>query len=194
MKKYTGFTLIELMVVIAIVALMAALAAPSFKQMIQSNTVSSAVNSFMADMRFARSEAIRRGGSVVLCRSNSPEAADPNCGTGSGTGGNGWVTGWFVFHDLDGDKGKDANEPVLRAQGPLTSLDSALETSGGSSSTKFRFTPTGRLVSLGSATGIQFGGADFPTEQQRVVCVSVGGRARVAVDANGKTTGNASCN
>ncbi|MDD5480400.1 GspH/FimT family pseudopilin [Rhodoferax sp.] len=194
MKKYTGFTLIELMVVVAIVALMAVLAAPSFKQMIQSNAISSAVNSFMADMRFARSEAIRRGGSVVLCRSNSPEAADPNCGTGSGTAGRGWKTGWFVFHDLDGDQSKDASEPVLRAQGSLTSLDYALETSGGASSTKFRFTPTGRLVSLGASTGIQFGGAAFPTEQQRVVCISVGGRARVALDADGKATGNASCN
>ncbi len=192
MKKYTGFTLIELMVVVAIVALMAVLAAPSFKQMIQSNTISSAVNSFMADMRFARSEAIRRGGSVVLCRSDSPEAADPNCNSGSGTGGRGWKTGWFVFHDLDGDQAKDATEPVLRAQGPLTSLDYALETGGGSS-TKFRFTPTGRL-NLSSSTGIQFGGAAFPTEQQRVVCISVGGRARVALDADGKATGDASCN
>lgn len=193
MKKHLGFTLIELMVVIAIVTVMATLAAPSFKQMIQSNTISSAVNSFLADMRFARSEAIRRGGTVVLCRSDSPENSDPNCGTGSGTGGRGWKTGWFVFHDLNGDGNKDADEPVLRAQGALNSIDYALQTSGGSSSTKFVFTSTGRLKSLGSATGIQFGGAAFPTDQQRVVCISIGGRARVAVDGDGKATGNASC-
>ena len=87
MKKSYGFTLIELLVAIAIAAILIALAAPSFKQLIQSSTMSSNVNNFLADMRYARSEAIRRGGSVVMCRSNAPEAASPACGSGSGPGG-----------------------------------------------------------------------------------------------------------
>ena len=193
MKKLRGFTMIELMVVIAIVAILTTLAAPSFKQMIQSTTISSSVNSFLADIRYARSESIRRGGSVVMCRSESPEVTDPNCGTGSGTGGVGWRTGWFIFHDLDRDGSKDANEPLLRVQSPLTSIDKALETSGGGSSTKFKFTATGRMQTLSSATGIQFGGSQFAVEQQRVVCINVGGRARIALDSNGTATGNAGC-
>lgn len=184
MQKSNGFTLLELMVVVAIVAILTALAAPSFKTMIQSNTISSNVNSFLADMRFARSEAIRRGGNIVLCRSDSPELTDPNCGTGSGTGGRGWATGWFVFHDLNGDGDKDSNEPVLRVQGPMASIDTALETGGGGgSSTKFVFRATGRLKSSGM-TQIQFGGANYESTNRRVLCISVGGRVRIAGDGS----------
>jgi len=182
MNQQRGFTLIELMVVIGIVAILTALAAPSFKNLIQSNTMSSAVNTFLADMRFARSEAIRRGGGVVMCRSDAPEATSPSCGSGSGPGSNGWVSGWFIFHDLDADGVRDSTDTVLRVQGPLTTLDSIVET-GGSSSTKFRFTATGRVQNLSSATEIQFGGnAKFSNDMQRIVCVSLGGRARVAGD------------
>lgn len=197
MKKLLGFTLIELMVVIAIVAVLTTLAAPSFKKMIQSTTISGAVNSFLTDMRYARSEAIRRGGGVVMCRSNSPEAANPTCGTGDGTDfngdgvGDGWVSGWIIFEDLNKDGTKNTVDPVLRVQGRLTSLDTAPK---GGSSTIFKFTATGRLQSLsGGATSLTFGGAKFAVEQQRVVCINVGGRARIALDQEGKATGNAEC-
>ena len=186
MKKSDGFTLIELLVAIAIAAILVMLAAPSFKGLIQSNTISSNVNSFLADMRYARSEAIRRGGGVIMCRSDSPEAASPVCGSGSGPGGNGWVSGWIIFHDMDGDGTRIATstDPVLRVQSPITSMDSIVEPS----STKFRFTATGRLRSLSSAaTTLQFGGGNYANTVQRVVCVNVGGRARVAGD------GYASC-
>ncbi len=185
MNKSRGFTLVELMIVIAIVAILTTLAAPSFKQLIQSNTMSGAVNTFLGDMRFARSEAIRRGGNVVMCRSDAPEASSPVCGTGSGPGGNGWVSGWIIFHDLDGDGNKDAAEPVLRVQAPVTTLDSIVETGRSSSSTKFRFTATGRFIDLTSATNLQFGGnPTFANAVQRLVCVNLGGRARIAGDGN----------
>lgn len=185
MKKTTGFTLIELLVVIAIAAILATLAAPSFVRLIQTNTISSNVNSFLADLRYARSEAIRRDGSVIMCRSDAPEAASPVCGSGSGPGGNGWVSGWIIFYDQDGDGTRTAasTDPVLRVQSPITSIDSIAE----AGSTKLRFTPTGRLRSLSSATSFQFGGSEYPNKIQRIVCVSVGGRGRIAGD------GDASC-
>jgi type IV fimbrial biogenesis protein FimT len=177
MKKSGGFTLIELLVVIALVAILTTLAAPSFKGLIQSNTMSSAVNTFLADMRFARSESIRRGGGVVMCRSNSPEAANPTCSGGTVMG---WESGWIIFHDLNNSGTKTAAEPLLRVQGPLTSMDSILEPSA---ATVFKFTATGRLQNLsGGATQLQFGGGNYANTVQRVVCVNVGGRARIAGD------------
>jgi type IV fimbrial biogenesis protein FimT len=179
----SGFTVIELMVVVAIMAILATIAAPSFVRLIQSSTMSSNVNTFLADVRYARSEAIRRGGGVVMCRSDAPEAANPACGSGSGPGGNGWVSGWIIFHDLDNSSTKAAAEPLLRVQAPITSMDSIVE-EGGSSSTKFRFTATGRMLSLGSARTIQFGGEKYEADTQRVVCVNLGGRARIAGNGN----------
>jgi type IV fimbrial biogenesis protein FimT len=181
MNITNGMTLIELMVVLSIAAVLIKLAAPSFKRLIQSNIISANVNTFLADIRFARSEAIRLGGSVIMCRSNTPEAANPTCGTGSGPNGNGWVSGWIIFQDLNNNGTKTASEPLLRVQSAITSMDSIVE-GGASSSTKIRFTATGRLLNLSSATRLQFGGENFSNEIQRVICLSVGGRARIAGD------------
>ena len=184
MKKSSGFTLIELMVVIAIASILMKLAAPSFKQLIQSNAISSNVNSFLADMRYARSESVKRGGGVIMCRSDAPEAANPVCSGGAGPGGNGWVSGWIIFHDVNGDGTRVAastatTDPVLRVQAAITAIDSIAESG---SSTKFIFTATGRLT-LSGITSFQFGSnSNFANTLQRIVCVSVGGRARIAGD------------
>jgi type IV fimbrial biogenesis protein FimT len=179
MKKSSGFTLIELMVVIAITSILILLAVPSFRSLIQSTAISSNVNNFLADMRFARSESVRLGGGVIMCRSNAPEAPSPACNNGSGPGGNGWVSGWIIFHDVDGNGNRNAasTDPVLRVQARITSID----TISINAVTRFTFTATGRLT-LGSITSMLFGGAAFPSSAQRVVCINVGGRARIAGD------------
>lgn len=195
MRKNAGFTLIELLVAIAILGVLIAIAAPSFKRQIQANQITSNVNTFLADTRFARSEAVRRGGGVVMCRSDSPEATNASCGTGSGPGGNGWVSGWIVFHDKNNNGQRNYNadpildDTVLRVQAPITTLDSIVE-DGSSSSTKLVFTGTGRLLNISSATSMQFGGGDFPESIQRMVCISLGGRARIAGDGTSSCGAN----
>lgn len=188
MNKSRGLTMVELLVVIAIVAILARLAAPSFKQTIQSVAMASAVNTFMADMRYARSESIRRNGGVVMCRSINAET-NATCAV-SGDAGD-WETGWIVFHNLNNGSNRSTNEPLLRVQGPITSVNTIAES--GSSDTIFRFTATGRL-SLSSSTSIQFGSnPKFASDARRIVCVNLGGRARIALDSAGKANGDASC-
>lgn len=101
---------------LVILAVLITLAAPSFARLVQTNSVSASANTFLADVRFARSEGIRRGGGVVMCRSDSPEDVEPACGLGSGVAERGWATGWLIFHDLDGDAERSPTEPILRTQ------------------------------------------------------------------------------
>lgn len=178
-RKSSGFTLLELMVVVAIVAIMSTLAAPSFLRLIQSNTMSSAANSFLADMRYARSQAIKMGRSVVMCRSNAPEAPSPNCDSDSGTGGAGWVSGWIIFLDTSHDADKQADELLLRVGSPITGIDSILEDDP-DASTPFEFTATGRLLNPSSAVSLHFGGDAYPSDAQRVLCVNPGGHTDIA--------------
>lgn len=186
-NKLRGFTLLELMVVLAVVAILVTLAAPSLTRLVQTNKMSSTVNIFLADMQYARSESIRRGGGVVMCRSNSPEAADAVCDSGSAPG---WESGWIVFHDLDNSGTRLSSEPMLRAHSPIATVNSISESGA---ATVFRFTATGRL-SPTSVTQLQFGsGPAYAADIQRTVCVNLGGHARVALDRDGRPTGSGSC-
>lgn len=175
MKKSLGFTLVELMIVLSIAAILAALAAPSFTKTIRSVNMSSAVNSFIADASFARSEGVRRGGDMVMCRSNDPEAANPSCATGSG-----WESGWIVFYDQDSTQSVTSGDLILRRQALITGVN----TIEASSTTKLVFTATGRLQNLsGGAMSLTFGSPpNYSSEEQRMVCVSVGGRVKIKGD------------
>lgn len=180
-----GFTAIELMVVVAILSIVVAVAVPSFTRFIQGSSVTSTVNTFLADLRFARSEAIRRGGHVVLCRSDAPEAASPVCATGEGPGGAGWATGWLVFHDLDANGTRQESDPVLKVRRAWSALDSV---SDGGASTAYRFTALGRLTAGTPTTSMSFGGPAVATEARRTLCVFPTGTTRV-VPAGGAPCG-----
>lgn len=95
--RQAGFTLVELVTVmtIAVVVLVATL--PAFRDVLNNNRITTQVNRLISDVQLARSEAMRRGERVVLCRSGNPTAGAPRCGGTSGQ----WTEGWLVFVDVD---------------------------------------------------------------------------------------------
>ncbi len=105
-----GFTLIELMVTIAILAILMALAVPSFNSLIISNRITSHANELIASLQIARSEAIRNNGRVVVCASATPANAAATC-----SGGPNWTNGWIVFTDTDRNNNRNGAEVVLRS-------------------------------------------------------------------------------
>ena len=95
MKVSGGFSLVELMVVITIVAVLLALGVPSYRYVTNSNRVSSEVNALLGDLQFARSEAIKEGATVTVCpTANFDFAAAPICNAGAGS--TEWDKGWIV--------------------------------------------------------------------------------------------------
>ncbi|MDR0735711.1 MAG: GspH/FimT family pseudopilin [Zoogloeaceae bacterium] len=74
-KNHCGFTLYELLITLAIIAILTALATPGFGVLIQRNRVASAASDITASITYARSEAIRRGRAVALCPAGGPAGA-----------------------------------------------------------------------------------------------------------------------
>lgn len=87
MKNPRGFTLIELIVTIAILAILLGLAAPSFRDLIENNRTATRTNDLVAALNFARSEAIKRGVDVSLCRTGADFANGFSIRTGTNCGG-----------------------------------------------------------------------------------------------------------
>jgi Verrucomicrobium spinosum paralogous family TIGR02596 len=106
-----GFTLLELMVTLAVLAILVSLATPSFTAVINGNRLTAQANDLVADIQLARSEAVRRNRTVRLCRSED----GASCADGEGN----W-TGWIVM--LPG-----ADPEVLR----VATVKGAVEVSGG---------------------------------------------------------------
>jgi type IV fimbrial biogenesis protein FimT len=104
-----GFTLTELMVAVSVAAVLLGLGVPAFRQTLISNRLTASANEFMAALNYARSEAIRRGVPVALCKSSS----GTNCDTG-GNWGNKWEIGWMAFVDANKNDKWDSGEDILR--------------------------------------------------------------------------------
>lgn len=102
-----GFTVIELLVVVAILGVLAALAAPSFSETVKRYRVNSIREDLFSSIQWARSEAVRRRAPVTFARITG-------CGAGLTTVDD-WDCGWNAFIDTNNNATLDAAEPVLRS-------------------------------------------------------------------------------
>ena len=105
----SGFSLIELLVVMTILSVLLVVSLPNFQNMIESSGTNSQAKLFLTTLNLARSEAIKRGGNVAICASTDGADCDEDA----------WGEGWIVFFDANDDANGltgsvDANDTLIR--------------------------------------------------------------------------------
>ncbi|QFY91176.1 GspH/FimT family pseudopilin [Magnetovirga frankeli] len=110
--KQSAFTLIELMVTVAVLGIVSAIAVPSYQTMTRNNRALSQNNSLVAALNYARSEAVKGGRDIKVCPRNT-------AGTACQADGN-WADGWLVLDEANPCVAGGTAPCVLRAFEPLT--------------------------------------------------------------------------
>jgi type IV fimbrial biogenesis protein FimT len=171
-----GFTLIEILVTVALLVLLVGLAAPSFQSAILTSRLSSYANSFLASAQFARTEAFKRNAAITLCAS-----ADGATSAAAGTFAQGWIVMCKVATALPNVCNSAGPDNLVLQKSPA--LDGT-----------FRFTTTGDVYTLVfPASGVgatQIVGKlcraiPEPGSQERQINISVSGRTTITTTHTG---------
>lgn len=164
LRKAEGLTLIELMIALAIVAILATIGVPAFAGLLAESRITAKSNLLMSHIQFARHSAIKLRTQVVAC----PSLDQLNCS------GNRWDQGWIIFVDRNNNGRADTADDVLRVVGPDPAV---LMHSGGR--LRVRFQPGGGAF----GTNLTIRVCDpSGRAKPRAVVVSNPGRARVSRD------------
>ena len=163
-----GFTLIELMVVVAIVAILAAIAGPSFSDMIRNTRLSAASSALQVSLSLARSEAIKRG-------------ADARVTVAASTTAGAFANGWTVFVDKTGNGNVGvapiADSATVTRLEIVASPSSSISFDRGGSPTYVTYNGQGRASNLAAGASYFFSQG---TSEKFCLVISNTGRVRVA--------------
>lgn len=154
MQTSSGFTLIELLVTLAVLA---SIAAPSFRTVIDNNRAATLSNDVLGSLSLARSEAVKRARNVTVCP-NTDGIAD--C-----VDTDQWQGGWVIFYDKE-----DGTHELLR----VTNGQAGSATITGPK--KVVYAPAGNATVTGSNFTVTAGDVDA-----RLVCVEASGRAEIKI-------------
>jgi len=167
-RGHRGFSLMELLVTVAVAAVLLGLGVPNMTRLLARHAASAQADELRDALRGARSEAMKRSGPVAVCRM---EAASP--GRCAETGGD-WRT-WMVYADLDRSGSFAAGEPMLAAH-----TEASGRLAAGADVAQVRFEATGiarRAAIRFTPAGDASGGAGT-----RLVCVDPRGDIAVVAD------------
>jgi type IV fimbrial biogenesis protein FimT len=167
-RPQKGVTLLELMVGIAVFAVLVGLGVPSFFEIINNNRTTTQANELVAALNLARSEAVKRGNPVSVC--SSSDGADCDASTT-------WTSGWIVFEDVAGASGTvDGGDVIIQVWPATAGL--ALTSSGNF----VQYVSTGMPQPIGATTfALQKSGCSG--DKARQISVSTTGRVSSAKTA-----------
>ena len=167
-----GFTLVEVMVTAAVAAILVCLGTPSFMGLMTRHAAIDRAEALQDAVRVGRTEAMKRGGPVILCRTAAADTA--RCAGGGGS----WQT-WLLFADANRSGDFDNGDAVVRQQAAASNRLAVT-----SAAASIRFESTGIAHSDAGVTVFELGPAGGATALQRV-CVNP--RAEVVVIAGDAT-------
>lgn len=165
-----GFTLIEVLITIAIASILLSMAAPSFSTLIKNNRISASTSEFTGTLYLARSESIKRGAYVTVCKSSN--------GSSCVSSGN-WNQGWITFEDSNDNGTVDTAEAgsIMRVHKALPAMMSL--TGNSNVSSHITYAPTGRLSTGVSGTVTLCDDRSGENVGKSIVIISTG-RFRIA--------------
>ena len=166
MKNHSGFTLIEIMVTLAVGIIILAIGVPSFMNMMSSNQAAGYSNDLVSALRLARSEAVKRSSTVTICSGSGDLTA---CSAGA------WTNGWLIFNDANGDGVQDAGEEAIRRWPIAANERGQLEFNAATPDT-ITFTASG-ANSLDAQIQFALMKSDCHANQARQITISRMGRA-----------------
>jgi type IV fimbrial biogenesis protein FimT len=175
-----GFSMIELLVTMALLAILMGVAVPSFRAFQVNSQVSNLANEFVLGASYARATAISRNRCVTMCISTDPNADAPVCSTSATD----WNAGWIIFANQKcDDNPSDTTAELLKqyvgdTKGPTMTPASTQRS--------VRFDSRG-LGSLSSSN--QFNVAPVGASFTKTICISSAGRARI-IDALSTCSGS----
>lgn len=170
--RIRGFTLIEMMVVVALVAIAASMAAPSLRGMLVRNRTAAASNEFVASVLRARSEAVSRNTCVTVCRSTLG-TTPPQCDAGAD-----WRVGWIAFANpsCDAAVARPQGDSVFLRAGPLDPAFSLVATATNGNALMFSASGNARAGDAGRFD-LKYG-TQAPASD-RGICLSALGHVRL---------------
>lgn len=122
MKKKSGFTLLELLITLALISIVMAVGIPSMTEFIKNDRLSTQINTLVGHLAYARSQAVTSHLPVVVCASDN----QTSCSSAN------WADGWVVFTDTDNSGDVSVGDVVLRAKQPLSGQNTLISSTGSS--------------------------------------------------------------